>query len=143
MNNKTELKRIGRKGLVTLIVASSVLYGGCWKKNIVEPPISQQIQQVFKKDSKNVLTIYLSPDGLSQGYVKKFYDLDGDGRTVEQYIEYIGTPDGRFPPVIKRNICKKGIKPLFTLDGNFTETMSHQEEENLNKEYISILERCK
>ncbi len=132
---------------MTLVYSLSGCSGGS------EQATLNKANQVFNKGVPKSLTIHLSPleRGALFGPEVRFYDTDGDGRTVEQYLELYDTDAGiPNPSGVKVNLLRPGAEPVYgsqrsntlkvmtpeqmrTLDSLYQSLLNAQEESFLNK----------
>ncbi|MEK6856298.1 MAG: hypothetical protein AABX66_04035 [Nanoarchaeota archaeon] len=86
--------------------------------------------------NSRVLKINVSGDGVSYASEVRFYDTDGDGKTVEDYVVCVHS--GTFP-IAKTNLVRDaGQKQSFGTFG--ARVMTDKEKERIDGEYQHFLE---
>lgn len=124
--------------LIPLILASSA----CKKEERpqTEEEILETIPKDFKPGKPRVLILYGSELENEIGKEYRFYDLDGDGKTVEHYVETFGNIYGR--PIGDRvDLIKEGVKPVYNPenDRRIRRIMRVEDEVGINKKYKNLL----
>ncbi len=131
MNKLT--KTIGALALLGSTIA------GCG--NYVQEEVSKA-RQVYTPGQSKVLTVKAASDIHSLGPERKFYDFNGDGKTVEQYVEDYANCGYRAD--ITRVLLRPGFKSTFNQDDpdthKITRTMTPTEMAKLDREYQRLLE---
>ena len=131
-----------KKALTGLALLATTLVGCGDRKEIRQTEV-QQARQVWNVGMPKVIRINLSYDGVRKGPETRFYDVDGDGKTVEQYVElYSGTAGLPRPFGVGKCLVKAGYK-ISNTNSNFhcepTE-MTPEESVIIDKKYQALLD---
>tara|TARA_Y100000310_G_scaffold337225_1_gene423781 strand:- start:790 stop:1185 length:396 start_codon:yes stop_codon:yes gene_type:complete len=124
------------KNLGYALLAASTL-AGCGSKG--QRP---DYERVLNEGPK-ALTVHVSSTGVGVGPEKRFYDVDGDGKTVEQYVELLDANMGMGRPYeIKANLVRQGAfneeRAPFNPSVN-GRLMTSTEADSLDRQYQSLL----
>ena len=124
----------------SLVVGAYALLG----HSDMPPDIVKRADVVFDKGVRKCLQINISSDGVGFGRHIRFYDTNGDGKTVEQYVELYNVSAGfPSPSNVLVDLVRPGAKCVYggerdplmktmtkdqmaTLDSVYQELLSHQ-----------------
>ena len=125
------------------IVGIALALSGCGTKEASDREIIEKAKNLYKAGQLKELSVSLGNTDMGYGPQRRFFDLDGDGKTVEQYVElYAGTSGISAPVGITTNLVRPGYKPLFDHDNNAKKQreMTSQEMKKLDVEYQRLLQ---
>ncbi len=101
-----------------------------------------EVNKVFDNGITKDLMLYLSCDGIDVGPEIHFVDIEGDGKTVEQYVFRYDKKTG-FPSPFgyQKNLVRPGAKPKYDPSNihKIQRTMTPQEEVQIDSSYQALL----
>ena len=126
---------MGRK-LQTLGLIGALGLVGCEVQDERAKAIADRAQQ---KEHPKQLTVTLSHPGDGIEHQLRFYDSDGDGKTVEQYVDLYWSTAGIFSHGVEKNLIRPGAEPSFGGYVNLRREMTEEEMHNIDALYQKLL----
>ena len=128
-----------KKSLVCLMMAS--LLAGCGDKEAAEAAGVKSAREVLNEGNPKVLRVRLEDKYGASGPEMRFYDSDGDGKTVEHYV--VLHMQGAFTPFgVQEDLLRPGAEPQFDpTDGKgIRRQMTAEEREKIDAKYQTLLQ---
>ncbi|MBW3015424.1 hypothetical protein KY330_03315 [Candidatus Woesearchaeota archaeon] len=125
------------KKLTSILAALALTCSACGERpsdTWIENKIRSNIE---RKNQARCIEIRYSPISSSANvFSRRYYDYDGDGKTVEQYIVI-----GEFPIMIRWNAVRPGKKPRFDPRNvlRCQRYMTKEEQQRFDKEYQDLI----
>lgn len=98
-----------------------------------------------RQGQERVLVISLSPNYITHRHELRFFDTDGDGKTVEQFVDVYSPGGVRMPTSNGIDLLRSGASPVFDRDNtpNYRRTMTDEEAHRLDAQYQSLVDLIK
>lgn len=132
------LKKITSLGALVLALSGCTEVG---RQRSIQKDIAEA-NRVFDNGVTKDLTVHLATEATSVGPEIHFVDIDGDGKTVEEYIVRYNQGAGITNPFgYKKHLIRKGAIRLYDRDGIVSQPrrMTAQEEAQIDSTYQALL----
>jgi hypothetical protein len=111
-------------------IASSYLFPQCNKYSE---------EEIKRNPEPKTVILSISEEPFGKSFQKRFYDLDRDNLTVEQYVEGYARGETIFPNDVKKDLVKNLEEYDYPFHSLSRREMTFEEAEKINLEYQSLL----
>ena len=125
-----------KRTLQTLGLIGALGLVGCELQDERAKEIADRAQQQTRPKQ---LIVSLSHPGDGIEHQLRFYDSDGDGKTVEQYVDLYWNNVGIFSHGVEKNLIRPGAEPSFGGYVNLRREMTEEEMYNIDALYQNLL----
>ena len=125
---KRTLQKLGLIGALSL--------AGC---EVQDERTKKIIDSAQQQGTPKQLTVTLSHPGDGVEHQLRFYDSDGDGKTVEHYVDLYWNNVGIFSHGVAKHLIRPGAEPSFGGYVDLRREMTEEEMHNIDALYQKLL----